>query len=291
VSDPREKDAAQGGELEAEQVAVFRFPVTWSSLVEPGVDAGTSASNVPALSAPARTSLDPGAQWSMVVPRMPQPAAVAALPAGSSFDVARFSRPIYVAPRFEVSLDSAAVAVKMLLCAAVAMVLIPGWRDTGSPGARAVRLESTMSGVNFVRASSLDGNVAIYRPSLGKADYRLQFCWTVNPSGVAWVFRFKDADNYDGVRVRPAGTQALAVEHYAVNNGVLRSRTAKLATLVSRDGSVAIRMEAVGSQFKIFLNGNAVSQWSDARLTAGGLGFIDSDSVHNDVHSVRISFP
>ena len=293
VSDPREKETAQSGALEAEQLAPFRFLVTWSSLVEHGVDPGTpsSANNLPVEAGPARANGVAGAQWSMVVPRMAQPAAVAALPAAGAFEAARFSRPRYVAPRFEVSLQSVPLFVKTLLSGAVAMLLIPGWRDTGSPGARAVQLESTMSAANFVPASTREGGVAIDRTSLGRTDYRLQFNWSVNPSGIAWVFRFKDADNYYGVRVNPAGSQALSVEHYAVYKGAIRSRTAKLAPLVSRDASVGIRMDAAGSQFKIFVNGNQVGQWSDAHLTTGGLGFMEDGAVRNDVTSVRISFP
>jgi hypothetical protein len=291
LSDPREKEAAQGGALEAEQVAPFRFPVTWSSLVDAGPL--SSANNLPVEARPRPAGGRAGAQWSMVVPRMAQPAATVALPAAGSIEAARFSRPRYVAPRFEVSLDSASLAVKVLLCVAVAMVLVPGWHDTGSPGARAVQMESSMSAANFVRESTSDGEIALCRASANKTDFRLQFIWTVNPRGVAWVFRFKDARNYYGVRIKlagPADSRMLSVEHFAASNGPVRSRMVKLALLSPRDARIPIRMEASGSQFRVLVNDAPVSQWTDARLTSGGFGFIENGGW-NDIHSARISFP
>jgi len=292
VSDPQEKEAARGGALDAEQVAPFQFPLTWSSLVD--ADVFASGNNLPVPVKSPRSGFDPGARWSMVVPRMDQPAPAMALPAGGVIEAARFAAPRYVAPRFEVSLDSASLAVKMLLSAAVAMLLIPGWRDTGSAGARAVQLESTMSAANWVRELTRDGTVALYRASVDKTDYRLQFNWNVNSRGIAWLFRFQDASNYYGVRIKGAGSapsRTLSIEHFAEINGAARSRTVKLATLASRDTTVPIRMEASSSQFRIYVNSAPISQWTDTRLAAGGVGFIDNGAVHKDVQSVRISFP
>ena len=76
---------------------------------------------------------------------MAAPAASVRLLAAPSAQTARFAAPRYVVPKFEVSSDSVSLAVKVVLSAAVALLLAPGWRNNGSPGARALELESTMS--------------------------------------------------------------------------------------------------------------------------------------------------
>lgn len=290
MSNPQAIETARGGIADAEQMTPFHFPVIWSSLVDPGALA--SINNLPVIAEPRPTGYDPAMQWSMVVPKMTQAAALA-LPAAGS-EVARFAAPRYVAPRFEVSLHSASLAVKMLLSAAVVMLLVPGWRDAGSPGASAVQLESTLSETNWLRQSAPDGNLVLYRPSSGQADYRLQFNWSVNPRGVAWVFRFQDAGNYYGVRIKPFGPmpfRRLSVERFAIHNGAAQSRSTKLLTLPGRYAAIPIRMDAAGASFKIYLAGNPVIQWMDTRLTTGSLGFFEDGAGHGEMHSIRISFP
>jgi hypothetical protein len=273
---------------DADQIAHFRFPVTWNSLVNQHV-------LTPSIRTP-RAANDSTVQWSMVVPRMPSPAPALALPAAGLSEIASFAQPRYVAPKFEVSLDAATLAVKVILLAGVAMLVIPGWRDTGSPGARAVEMESAMNRANWVQ-DAVDlpprpkptGEFVLFRPSLDKPDYRLEFNWRANPRSLAWVFRVADTDNYYGVRMKLVGPRTISVEHFLKYRGVERSRVSKVVAL-SR-AYLAVRMDAAGSTFKIFADGSAISQWTDNRLAWGGIGFLENGNNRTDVQSVRVSFP
>ncbi len=283
MSEPRDMDTSRRDVPDADQIAHFRFPVTWNSLVNTRV----LAPSVPSLTAEApHAAHDSTVRWSMVVPKMPHPAPALALPAAGLGETAAFAPPRYVAPKFEVSLDSATLAVKVILLAAVAMLVVPGWRDTGSPGARAIEIESAMCSTNWVRGPSAD--VALYRPSLDQADYRIEFNWNINPRGVASVFRVTDAGYY-GVRIKPISARSLAVEHFVKYRGAERSRVLKTAAVARQD--VAVRLDALGPAFRVSIDGKTVVQWTDNRLAAGGVGFLDGANNRPDVQGLRIAFP
>lgn len=233
------------------------------------------------LVAPVRAS-DSSVQWAMVIPKLSPPvAAIRALPAASS-EAAHFAAPKYLAPKFEVSTDSASIAVKFLLIASLALLVIPGWNNDGSAGARAVEMESGMGGRGWLRSSGL----VLYRPSMGKADYRMEFTWKIDSSGLAWVVRAKDNASYYAVRLKPVGPELgrrITVERFARYGGVEKSRSVKTVALSRPD--VRIRTEVAGSTFKLYLDGNLVSQWMDSRLATGGVGFLGEPNQNPRVES------
>lgn len=271
---------------ETEQAVRFQFPVTWSTLLDPSVLAPPGERTQVVQKAASGSSV----QWAMVIPKLAPPAATRLLPATST-EPAQFAAPKYVVPKFEVSSAPASLTVKVLLSASLALLLIPGWRNTDSPGARAVQVESRMSERGWVHRSA---DLVLYSPSLSRADYRMEFTWRVNPQGVAWAFRAKDRDNYYAVRIKPLGpepSRMLSVEHFTRYRGVEKSRVVKLLTWSKDDPSVHVKMDVAGSTFKLHLGGNVVSQWTDSRLLTGGLGFIEDGNHRAEVQSVQISFP
>jgi hypothetical protein len=48
-------------------------------------------------------------------------------------------------------------------------------------------------------------------------------------------------------------------------------------------------MNIAGPVFRLYLEGTLVSQWTDSRLTSGGLGFLEEGSRPVKVQSVRIT--
>lgn len=291
MSDSQELETKPGSDVDVDQMAAFEFPVAWDCLIDP--DALLAKDNLPSTYRAAGNFRDPDAQWSMVVPRMTNHTAAAAtltLPVPASFTTPLFAAPRYVAPKFEVSLDTASLAVKTLLIAAVVMLLVPGWRDIGSPGARAVRLESSMNQAEWIRQSVAAGTVILHRQSLVQNDYRLDFLWRPSATGVTWFVRFEDPRNYGGLRIKPVpmAPRMFVVEHFAVLNGAVRSRATKLVVIPKQE-TVAIRTDAAGNSFHLYVNGNPVTQWTDPRLTSGAIGFFEDNARQNDIQSIRIS--
>jgi hypothetical protein len=241
-------------------------------------------------SAPADSSVE----WAMVIPRLaPASPAPRLLPAPESGWDAAFAPPKYVLPKFEVSSGSASLAVKLVLSASVMLLLVPGWRNTGSPGSRAIEMESSMSERAWMREPAGPAkHVALYRASAGATDCRLDFTWRTNPQGVSWVFRAKDGKNYFAARIKSwTSPGAFSIERFAVIKGVEKSRVQRVLTLPSKDPSLRVATDVAGPMFRIYLNGNLVSQWTDGRLTAGGVGFLEESRQTVGLQSVRISFP
>lgn len=273
---------------DTERSVRFRFPVTWTSLVDPSaLDPEPKQAQV---AAPLFSAAESTTEWSMVIPRLaPAAPAPRLLPATDSSWDASFAPPKYVLPKFEVSSVSASIAVKLVLCASIIMLTIPGWRNINSPGARAIEMESSMSQRAWARESAGPAKqLALYRAAEGAADYRLDFTWKSNPQGVSWVFRVKDAKNYFAARIKPSAGGFL-IERYAVINGIGKSRVLRTLALPGKDPILRIATQVAGPAFQISVNGNPVSQWTDARLTSGGVGFLEDGRQPLGLQTVRVT--
>jgi hypothetical protein len=241
---------------------------------------------------PLKASTDPNVEWAMVIPKLEAPRL---LPAAESGWAATFAAPKYVIPKFEVSSASSSLAVKLLLSVSAALLLIPGWTKDGSPGARAVEMESSMRESGWAREfASQTSQLVLYRAALRATDYRIDFTWRIVPQGVACVFRATDSNNYYAVRIQPLtadSSRAFLVERFAVIRGIEKSRARRVLTLPGKDASLHAALDVAGPIFRLYLEGNLASQWTDSRLTTGNLGFLEEGSQRTEVQSVRISPP
>ncbi len=135
--------------------------------------------------------------------------------------------------------------------------------------------------------------LVLYRPSLGATDCRLEFTWKVNDRPLGWTFRAKDKDNYYAMGIkalRPGPSPTLSVEHFTVYQGVESQHANKVLILTGNGAALQVRMEVTGATFKLYLDGTAADYWTDNRLAAGGLGFLEQPDQPADVQSVRMSF-
>jgi hypothetical protein len=130
--------------------------------------------------------------------------------------------------------------------------------------------------------------------ALHSTDYRLDFTWRPDPQGVTCVFRAKDSNNYGAVRIKhvgPESSQGILVERFDVLRGIEKSRVQRALTLPGDGATLQASMNIAGPVFRLYLEGALVSQWTDSRLTSGGLGFLEEGARPVKVQSVRISFP
>jgi hypothetical protein len=163
----------------------------------------------------------------------------------------------------------------------------PASVETATGSGSWMRESSTPAGANQPR------QLVLYRPSLGATDCRLEFTWKVSDRALAWTFRAKDPDNYYAMAIkalRPGPSPALSVEHFTVYQGIESPHSSKVLLLGDNNSALQVRMDVSGATFKLYLEGNAADYWTDNRLGAGGLGFLEQPDQPADVDRVRMSF-
>lgn len=260
-------------------------------------------------------SSDSTVQWEMVVPKMARPSSkISAItesappplprpePLALNAADAPDSVPQSPATRhwtFQLQPGALSLAGKLLLGGALAAgvatpILLRVYRprpqasvDAAIPGGSWMRQLSAPKGAPQAR------QMVLYRPSLGATDCRLEFTWKVSDRALAWTFRAKDPENYYGMAIktlRPGPSPALSVEHFTVYHGIESPHASKVLILAENSPALRIRMDVNGAAFKLYLEGNAADYWTDNRLTAGGLGFLEQLNQPAAVERVRMSF-
>jgi hypothetical protein len=249
-------------------------------------------------------------QWEMVIPKMARPSSrIAAITESAPPPVPR-PEPLALhaaeAPDSVPQLQTArhwtfrlSLAGKLLLGGAlVAGIATPILLRVYRPHSQA-SVEAATRGGSWMRESSapigakLARQLVLYRPSLGATDCRLEFTWKVSDRALAWTFRAKDTDNYYAMAIkalRSGPSPALSVEHFTVYQGIESPHSSKVLILAENSPALQIRMDVSGATFKLYLEGNAADYWTDNRLSAGGLGFLEQPDQPADVERVRMSF-
>jgi hypothetical protein len=121
------------------------------------------------------------------------------------------------------------------------------------------------------------GDLAVYSPSKGLSDYRLEFLGQIERKGMSWVYRARDFDNYYATKLvltSSAGVPKLSLLRWAVVKGMEQDRVRlPLPLAVQTDTIYRIRVDASGSSFTTWIQGQVVDHWADPRHKSGGIGF------------------
>ena len=135
--------------------------------------------------------------------------------------------------------------------------------------------------------------LSLYRPSMPKSDYRLEFLGRIHRKSLGWVFRVVDSKNYYAVKLeapRPEAT-TLTMTRFAVVHGIQRGQVERILPLPSGAGSpIKVRMDASGPHFSVWVQNQVVEDWVDDRLRSGGVGFLNEKEEQGEIQSVQISF-
>ena len=121
------------------------------------------------------------------------------------------------------------------------------------------------------------GDLAIFRPTLQAADYEVDFEGNVEQRALGFVFRARDAINYQAVKflITKAGPfPAMLIVRYAVING-REGPKKETAVPVSfgRETFFDVHMSVRGNDFTLMVQNKVADCWSDGRLRTGGIGF------------------
>jgi len=141
----------------------------------------------------------------------------------------------------------------------------------------------------FVRPASL----ALYKPSVGLADYEMQFLGLIDKKAMSWVARARDFDNYYVMKlvvVKPGPLPTIGITRYAVINGKAQQRVDTLAPIEARpDMLYRVSLDVHDDTYLLAVQGKIVDSWSEPRLKRGGIGFFSPRGEESRLRWVQVT--
>ncbi len=129
----------------------------------------------------------------------------------------------------------------------------------------------------FVRV----GELALYRPSLQLADYRVEFFGQIEKKGLGWVVRASDNRNYYALRLAQVGrgpVPNVVVQRWPVIDGKPGQVVErKLNTPLPQDTLYQVTMTIGGEHYSLTVQDRIVDSWSDDQFRRGGIGFFTDE--------------
>ena len=139
----------------------------------------------------------------------------------------------------------------------------------------------------------LPGSLRIWKRSESLTNYQMEFQGQVEKRSVSWAFRASGGDNYYASKVvitKPGPLPNASLVRYAVLNGREWDRIQlPLPVMLERGVNYRVRMSVQDDHFIAYLNGRAISSWTDGRLSRGGVGFFADEDDSQQVSWVSIS--
>jgi hypothetical protein len=118
--------------------------------------------------------------------------------------------------------------------------------------------------------------VSILRGSKQLTDFRLEFPGQIVGKALGWVIRAKDPQNFYVMKleiVKPIPDSRGVLTRFAVIHGQEQLREQVPLPLPLRPNTVyRIRVDAIGSRFTTWVQGEKVDQWVDPRIQEGAVG-------------------
>jgi len=137
------------------------------------------------------------------------------------------------------------------------------------------------------------GSLALYSPSLDLANYLLEFLTRIEQRGMSWVFRAADYQDYYQATLALAPGGGYEFRRQTVIGGVAEGAEVRAVPPGSQaqtgKTAVTVRTRVLGNEFTISLDGQVVDTWTDARLTAGGVGFVGSPEERARLYWVKVT--
>lgn len=138
--------------------------------------------------------------------------------------------------------------------------------------------------------------INVVRDSMQLADFRLDFQGLADAKTSGWVFRVKDAKNYYAMSIeiaKPTAASSSAVlRRFAVIDGRDQPMTQILVAIGFQPGAFyRVRTEARGSRFTAWIADRKVDEWTDARLSDGGVGLYNDRTEATTIVADLAVFP
>lgn len=245
----------------------------------------------------------PEAKWEMVIPKMtrpltarvarptralteaPKPAAAEALTEVSFYAGSEAS---FVPRRWKM----VGLGVAVVVVGSVIAWIRPGSQETAGSGTASGAPGTWSRRTAYVAGSTAPREILVYSGSDDLKNYRIEFSWVPEPRGVGWIFRATDSANYYAAKLRLVQAGAiptLSAEHFAVVRGVEGPHARKVITLSRTHSDVAVRMDATGPAFTLYLQGLPADYWTDERFESGSLGFYEDRGERPVLQALRFT--
>jgi hypothetical protein len=161
-------------------------------------------------------------------------------------------------------------------------------------------LDSWQSGQNIASTWSYDKNgfvnpgaLSLFTPSMRLSDYDLDALLEIDAKGVGLVFRAANPRTYQAVRILMDGSgpvPGLTVERFSVVGGqASRPVRVRCPQRLQTDTLYRVHLQVRGDAFSLYIQGQLVTYWSDARLPAGGIGLYCDRGEHARVAWIRVT--
>jgi hypothetical protein len=139
------------------------------------------------------------------------------------------------------------------------------------------------------------GTLALFGPSVELEDYDLEFLARIEHRSITWVFRAHDFSDYHQVTIALVPGGGFTFSRTIVTDGIaepaVNMPVPPNATAPSPGGKTAItvKMHVRGTEFTVYLDGQAVETWTSERYPIGGIGFIGSPEDRARLYWVRLT--
>lgn len=137
------------------------------------------------------------------------------------------------------------------------------------------------------------GSLRLWTQSISLHNYQMEFQGELERRSLSWAFRATNSANYYASKLiitRPGPLPNAGLVHYVMLNGRELDRVQLPLPLTIEQGqSYRVRVSVQDDRFVTYLNGQAISSWTDARLTHGGVGFFAGDDDQQRIAWVNLS--
>jgi hypothetical protein len=137
------------------------------------------------------------------------------------------------------------------------------------------------------------GDLAFYSPSMELPHYLLEFLTRIELRGMTWVFRAANDKDYYKATLAMAQGGGFEFRRSTVIGGLEEGATVRNVPPPSPaptgKTAVTVRTRVAGNEFSVSIDGQVIDTWTDARLTAGGIGFVGAPEERARLYWVKVT--
>jgi hypothetical protein len=151
-------------------------------------------------------------------------------------------------------------------------------------------------------AGAHTGALALFVPSIELIDYDFEFLARMEARSLTWVFRAEEITDYHAASLAIGPDGSLTFDRWSVAGGVAGARFTKPLGIRAQPQppqaksrkapprkAVTVTTRVNGNRFSVSLDGEPVDQWTDNRLTIGGIGFASAPEDRARIYWVHIA--
>ena len=137
------------------------------------------------------------------------------------------------------------------------------------------------------------GALAFYSPSMELSHYLLEFLTRIELRGMTWVFRAANDKDYYKATLATVQGGGFEFRRSSIIGGLEEGATVRNVPPASPaptgKTAVTVRTRVAGNEFTVSIDGQVIDTWTDARLTAGGIGFVGAPEERARLYWIKVT--